>query len=100
MKILPLLILLGGCATSLDTLKEQEFACVQAGEDCQEIYDQIVKQEAYLERRRYNRLSRCPTGTIEYCDWTMRGCGGTHKKPTDEFVCVNRDQLREVFRQW
>ncbi len=50
MKIWPLLLLLGGCATSLDTLIEQRSVCLADG--CpDELHIEIDRKEAIIQKR-------------------------------------------------
>ena len=98
MKILPLLLLLGGCATPLDELYLQRTACLGLGAECEDLHKEIDKRERNQERRIYDNLKRCPGRYIEYCDQTMFGCGRRHKTPRDQFTCVTPEQLRQATR--
>ena len=98
MKILPLLLLLGGCATtSLDDLYAQRTTCLAQGVECpDEIHEKIDRKERQIEQRAYDRSNRCPGNLIEYCDDKMYGCGRMHKSKNDKFYCITPQQAREA----
>ena len=97
MKILPLLLLLGGCATtSLDDLYVQREMCLAQGLECEEVHVTIDRRERRAEQRAYDKKSRCPPNRIEYCNDKMYGCGSRHKSPRDVFSCITPQQAREA----
>ena len=93
--LLPLLLILGGCAASLEDLYLQRTACLAYGDECEEVHESIDRRERHIEQRAYDRRSRCPGNLIEYCNERMRGCGRRHKSPTDEFSCMSAQQANE-----
>jgi hypothetical protein len=99
MKILPLLLFIGGCSTtSMDELYMQRAACNAHGLECDELHERIDRRERFAEQREYDKRNRCPSDFIEYCDSSMRGCGRTHKSPTDQFACISPRDLRDLLR--
>ena len=100
MKIWPLLLLLGGCAsTPIEDMYVELAVCVNGKGDCEELQEKINKREKSAAQRRYDRAIRCPQGTFEHCDTRRdRGCGRIHKSPDDQFDCVSNSQLGDIFR--
>jgi len=96
-----LFVFLGGCVTSLEELETQERECFNAGGSCQDIYDKIVKRQAFLAQVEYDKLSRCPPNEIEACVHAVdSGCGAKHKSPTDKFSCITKEDMQIILGRW
>lgn len=100
-KTLPLLLILGACATPMKDLYEQRDACMNTGcpDELHEMIDQREKQiERIKEQREYDKKSRCPSGTAEYCITSKdKGCRAAHKSKDDEFTCIGRYGYNNLF---
>ncbi len=111
MKFLPplgvlVLLLLGGCATSLDNLIDQRTACL-AQENCtDELHREINRREANIFRRKeikeaWKQETWCPPGHVFYCadDWCSSR--NQYRMPERRYSmtsgCVRRDDLRRIF---
>jgi hypothetical protein len=82
-------LLIAGCSTaSIDSLYQEQAACLSLKGDCADIAKRIEALEKRMIQREYDRARRCPRGAVEYCDQTMKGCGNRHKHPNDQFYCV------------
>lgn len=91
--LVPLLLLLGGCVTPLNELYQQRGVCLDQGQICPELQDEINRREDDKFRREMNDVRRCPPRTIEYCSSWMRGCGNKWRKPTDQYACIDPSDL-------
>ena len=107
MKFLPLLLLLGGCAsTPTDELYSQLAVCVSntdplsALTECGEFQDKVNQREDALQRRSNSKIL-CPKGSVAYCDsrW-HRGCGDRLRREPAEYTCVPRWIMRDAIRRW
>jgi len=72
--------------------------CLREHLSCDAVHEEIERLEIRKEEMAYQRRPRCPFGYVEYCDWTMKGCGASRKKPTDEWVCVTPGTLKDAFK--
>jgi len=99
MKIWPLLLLLGGCAsTPIEEMYVELAVCANAKLDCTEMQEAITNRELRISQRQYDRSIRCPEKTFEYCRRPQdKGCGRAHKRPDDQFSCVFPGQLGIFF---
>jgi hypothetical protein len=91
-------LLLVGCATSTNELYRELETCLNDGYVCAELQDEIQRREIAQDRREYDLRPRCPFGQVEYCDHRMRGCGARHKSPNDQYACISREDVREIWR--
>ena len=87
MKIWPLLLLLGGCASiPIEDMYRDLAMCVEDDRDCTKIQKRVNEREEYLIQREYDNTPRCPPKYVEYCESPRdKGCRGRHKSPTDQF---------------
>ena len=107
MKIWPLLLLLGGCATPLDVLIEQRTACL-AQESCpEELHKEIDRREASLLKRKeikdaWKQQTWCPRNYVFYCSdfWCQQKQHRKMPEPRNSMTsgCVRRDELSRIFR--
>ena len=106
MKLLPLLLLLGGCATPTDELYSQLAVCVSntdplsALTECAEFQDKVNRREDHVQYRSNARMI-CPEGFVAYCDsrWDY-GCGRRLTKKPVEYACIPRLHMNEIMRGW
>jgi len=106
MKIWPLLLLLGGCATPLDVLIEQRTACLAQG--CpEELHKEIDRREASLLKRKeikdaWKQQTWCPRNYVFYCSdfWCQQKQHRKMPEPRNSMTsgCVRRDELSRIFR--
>ena len=96
--LVPLLLLLGGCATPMEELYEQRNVCIEQGQNCLDLHVEINEREIRREQREYNHVVRCPRYTVEFCSGMMRGCGDRNKAPDDEYLCITQGQLSDLLR--
>lgn len=91
-------LLLAGCATPMNELYRQLNECLHSGHVCADVQDEIQRREIAQDQREYDSRSRCQSGYIEYCDHRMRGCGGVHKSPRDQYLCVTPGEIKGIWK--
>ncbi len=68
LKVVLLLMLLGGCGT-YHTLEELEEQAIRTGD-----WSGVERRELILARQKYRSGYRCPRGTVSYCENRRCAC--------------------------
>lgn len=86
-----LLVLVVGCAISMDVLYDELERCLKGGYLCAELQEEIDVREHAKDRREVRRAGpQCPSGKIAVCD----------NRRSLRCVCVYPSELDRILNRW